>query len=91
MKLTDFLSKYATPVATAPVRPLNPELLFPIDDLPADPSSWPDDWRYAFIERSGLLMNTGVTQEEADRVAESIVRKQYTDAIGVAAVGGALT
>ena len=46
-------------------------------NLPNDPTHWPDDWRYEFIERSGMLFNTGVTLEEADKTAEALVREHH--------------
>lgn len=78
MRLTDLLAKYASP--PKPVSVIPPVTPTQVDDLPSNPTDWPDDWRYAFIERSGMLMNTGVSQEEADSVAESIIRDQYAEA-----------
>lgn len=48
-------------------------------NLPDDPAYWPEEWRYEFVERSGMLFNTGVTWEEADKTAEALVREHHAE------------
>lgn len=50
----------------------------PCDDLPADVNDWPEDWRYRYDERAGIMEFDGdLTRQQAETRAETITRAVY--------------
>ncbi len=47
-------------------------------DLPKDVSKWPEDWKYRYEERAGIMEYDGnMTRKAAEKAAEAEVRKAY--------------
>lgn len=52
-----------------------PEAPAPQDELPPDVADWPEEWLYAWEERSGIIEYLGgLPREEAEHLAEERVR-----------------
>ena len=50
-------------------------LMDPAARLPADVEAWPEDWRFLWDERAGIMeFDGGLTRHDAERDAECLVR-----------------
>lgn len=56
-----------------------PEATSQCDDLPPNVNDWPEDWRYVYEERAGIMEYDGnLTRQEAEQRAETIARAAYS-------------
>jgi len=47
-------------------------------ELPVDVGAWPDDWRFQWDERAGIMEHSGaLSRADAEREAEKVVRLEF--------------